>query len=200
MIREPLSDNAIDREIEAVVQEQPSAGFTARVRQRVAAAPGRAPWGAWAPAAAAIVALGLGAAAALDRWPVAPPRPPAVEAVDVALPTPAMDASPRLVLVDPARLPAPSPDTPAAREPEAVSASARVTTPDARLDVVLSAAETATLRRLLGIAVGSRVVPWIPDPLAAPVPAVTPLEEVSVARLEIARVTVEPVVIAALEY
>lgn len=66
--RRPLTDAALDREIQAALDVDPSPAFLARVRQRVAIEPAPAGW--WrGPRVASLAAAGALVAVAIALWP-----------------------------------------------------------------------------------------------------------------------------------
>lgn len=81
MNRDPL-DEAIDREVASMLNVEPSPGFAAGVRQRIAETPGGSGWSAWwlLPSAAAVVALAIVVVLPRDGQEIAPAQPAAPRA------------------------------------------------------------------------------------------------------------------------
>jgi hypothetical protein len=164
---EGLSDETLEREIEAALGVDPSPEFLPRVRARIASERIDESWlwGAswrWAGAAAVVIAVAIIGVWTL-RAPVPAPR-------EVRITAPAETTTP---FVEPAR-PEPAPVAPSsARAPKRVSAPV-----EARFEVLISQEEAAALKRLF-TAIGNHRIETsaLPDLQSALKPP-TPIEEI----------------------
>jgi hypothetical protein len=169
------SDDALQREIEALLLVDHSPEFRARVRTSLVAVPAPAPWRfGWLllPAGVALCAAML-ALLWPGREPVPPEAPVTVRAADGPAP-----------LESPA-IPVPAP---AAIEPEHVSVSVRAAPPRSGPppfpEVVISAEETRALRLLLTSVPRGRM-PEMPETEPARADQLLTLDDVKVATLVI---------------
>jgi hypothetical protein len=173
----PLTDEALDRQLEAVFAVEPSPEFIARIRSRLATEPMRPRWPiGWSPVAWSAGGLSLAAAALLVAFLWAPSDDVTQSAVDHAIGTPAV------VDVDTVRpeLPASGGITGSAlaqvpRRARMVSRSRRPTVGAQRSEpaVVIAADEAAALRDLFTKSSEGRIVaamspelPAVPGTLA----------------------------------
>lgn len=179
----PLTDAALDRELEAALDVDPSPEFLARVRMRVANEPAptswRAPWtGVAAAAAAAVVVIAVTVSNAPDDGPVAPrraaaPRPTPREGVPAPAPAPRVAES----------RPAVRPRT---RVAPVVTPAAVHTVAEERRpfpEVLVSADEVRAYQMLLGIVEQQRLPP--PPVAAAAADDVVDLSDIQLASLRI---------------
>ena len=171
-----LSDDALEREIEAALGVEPSPEFLPRVRARIAGEhvqerwPWMGPW-SWATAGVLMAALAAGSV-----WSLRSPLPDA--GGHVAL------APPPAVSVDPAQRTAEGDGAPPIVDvPGTIAASEPVTPPrplarKAEGAVLVSPAEADALEYLVSALITRRVEPSaVPDLDSAPVP-LSPIEEI----------------------
>lgn len=172
----PLTDAALEREIEAALAVDPSPEFVARVRQRIAKAPRPMGWG-WIWAAMAASAAAVAVAVVMVIRPAPTSRPQVSADVTVA-------AAPRTTTAEPPMVPpvATSPSrssTPAAATIPAVSARQPVVNVDRTREpqVLIDRTESDALRRLLAQAHDGMVdLSALPDAVPPTVALMPPSE------------------------
>jgi hypothetical protein len=123
--QQPLSDSQLDRELESALGVEPSPEFLARVRTRVAAEPGPAPWRLairrWSFEPLAGVALaGIVFAVVVPNLVRSAKKPEPAVTVARHVDRPIRDAVEELPPVAPARVMAPAARQVVTREPDAV--------------------------------------------------------------------------------
>ena len=174
----PLSDEALDRELEAALQVEPSPEYVARIRTRLASEPASSPWFDWwwvAGAAAAAAVLVLAFVAPWRGGDVAPP-PREAGTLDVRLPTASAvrrGGSSGARVAEAGRLGAPSgplaaeagrsggPSGPQAPDPTAAIVTAGLDIRPPFSEVVISEDEVRAYHRLIA-AVVRREMPPLP--------------------------------------
>ena len=190
--RETLSDEALDRELDAALNAEPSPEFVARVRMRVASEPAAGPW--WASwklvtAAACVVLLGVAAAVWSRQQPMSPAGPGI--ATDRTLPPAALEPAPVSPVAEPVPLSASS--TVSSRASRVEASGRRATTVPAdeivMTEVIASEDDRRSFEALL-LAIQQQRLP----PLTPSEGAVEQLPEP--APIEIAEVIIEPVEIS----
>lgn len=164
---QPLTDEALDREIAAALDVEPSLEFRARVRARVATEPVHVPW--WrSPAWAGVSFAAAAAAVLLVGWTVWTPDPLAVE-------------PPRIVARAPVHETAPVPEV--TSEPPVIRMASDERPQAPRVvrgsEVLVSAEEASSLRHLLAAIAQQRVEPALPILGAGPAP-LAPIEDIVV--------------------
>ena len=167
---EGLSDETLEREIEAALGVDPSPEFLPRVRTRIASERMHDGWlwsASWRWASAAAV---LTAVAVIGVWTLRGPSPAAPAPQQVRITPPAETTTP---FVEPVP-PEPAPNAPvSARAPKQVSAPV-----EAQFEVVISQEEAAALKRLF-TAIGNHRIETsaLPDLQSALKPP-PPIEEI----------------------
>ena len=173
--RDTLTDDAIDRQLRAVLEVEPSHGLAARVRTRVARESMARVWSPawrWIGSAAAAAGVAVALVLAQSSMPVPDPRPELRPRLTIAVPPAAPDGvaqvapvvAPRPVLGRRARPPLVPPDSPV---PQAL----------------FSSEERQALEWLIAVASGRRV--------DAP-PSPQPVEPMDVREVAIVPLAIEP--------
>jgi hypothetical protein len=190
---DPLSDAALDRELDAALNVEPSPEFVARVRMRVAdEAVAAGWWPRWQFVTAGIGAVTIAVAAGLwsmDRnvgTAFRRPEPSSTVSLfarDVALPAAVIARAPSRVTTSPMVAAVGQTRRPArvANEPREISLD----------DVIVSAEDRRGFEALL-VAIEERRLPWLPQPEPA-------VDSAPPAPIEIPDVTIEPLELLRLE-